>query len=999
MTPLGAADFAEFFGALHGQDPFPWQARLARQVVETGRWPPLLDLPTAAGKTATVDVALFHLACEANKGAERAAPLRILFVVDRRIVVDEAFRRARRIADRLRSATDGVLRAVADRLSLLSGDPSHPLDVVRLRGGVPQERDWARSPAQPLVAVSTVDQVGSRLLFRGYGVSSRMSPVHAGLVGADALWLLDEVHLSQPLAETLAAIAVGHQPDEGGFLADSPRLAPFAIVPLSATPGDTPQDAFGLRDEDRCHPILSRRLSARKLARLAPVGDNGDLGDAFVEQALYLAGFAPEPPAAGRPRKRVRKAEAAQASASCPAVCRLAVVVNRVDLARQVFERLRGRIGEDRAEVVLLTGRVRPLDRERLLDRIRPLFASPDRETPERPIIIVATQTIEAGADLDVDALVTEIAPVDSLRQRFGRLDRLGLRGESRAAILMPKKAGQWGDPDWQTVEKIYGDRARATAEKLTELGDEVDFGIEAFSAHQGLLSADLITRKEHAPVLLPPYADLWATSHPEPPATPEPALFLHGPEVSADVQLVWRADVSPEDSVAAARWLELCPPSSLEAMSVPIWAVRRWLRDEGIAFSDVPEQAPEERGEPGGRACLRRAGDGWERAGAADLRPGDTIVVPSSYGGCDEYGWNPQSREPVRDLGVEAHYRQRLRSALRLTEPMLANACLGIEEPPSSEVWSAVRRLIPDEESADAAEALRAGLLEIEGLPPGWRRLLEGMQGPRLRCELLDANDPTAGALIWSDRRLPEGLLGPTREDEEAPGSEAVTDYEESSATGVEVDLTSHLGSVGARAREFAERAGLPPDLVRILSLAGRLHDLGKADPRFQADLRGESALARRHPELAALLAEAEGRLLAKSGQRRPARVPGAAPPGFRHEALSVALAQKHPEVRGLDPDARDLLLWLIGTHHGFGRPFYPPPQDDAPETAAAVAVDGEKLTARAAEAPLRLDQGWFELADRVRRRFGPWELARLEAVLRLADHAVSAQERAEAG
>ena len=105
-----------------------------------------------------------------------------------------------------------------------------------MRGGVPQERDWARSPAQPLVAVSTVDQVGSRLLFRGYGVSAKMWPVHAGLVGADALWLLDEVHLSRPLEQTLRAIESGHSAD--GNLAERQRLAPFAIVQLSATPGE-----------------------------------------------------------------------------------------------------------------------------------------------------------------------------------------------------------------------------------------------------------------------------------------------------------------------------------------------------------------------------------------------------------------------------------------------------------------------------------------------------------------------------------------------------------------------------------------------------------------------------------------------------------------------------------------------------------------------------------------------------------------------------------------
>ena len=94
-------------------------------------------MPTASGKTACIDIAVYALAAQFDSPvSKRTAPRRIWFVVDRRIVVDEAYERACEIADKLRKAKDGSLKIVAERLRQLSGvdKDARPLATARFRG-------------------------------------------------------------------------------------------------------------------------------------------------------------------------------------------------------------------------------------------------------------------------------------------------------------------------------------------------------------------------------------------------------------------------------------------------------------------------------------------------------------------------------------------------------------------------------------------------------------------------------------------------------------------------------------------------------------------------------------------------------------------------------------------------------------------------------------------------------------------------------------------------
>ncbi len=211
MPELNGAGFVDFFQAVWGKPPFAWQIALADRVLasDDAPWPEAIALPTAAGKTACMDIAVYAMAAQAERlGTNKplTAPRRIFFVVDRRVIVDEAYERARVLAEKLFNSRDGVVREVADHLRRLAGGDI-PLAAHQLRGGMMRSDAWAKSPTQPAIVAATVDQVGSRLMFRAYGPSAGMRPVHAGLVGNDSLVLLDEAHCAQPFLETLQAVA------------------------------------------------------------------------------------------------------------------------------------------------------------------------------------------------------------------------------------------------------------------------------------------------------------------------------------------------------------------------------------------------------------------------------------------------------------------------------------------------------------------------------------------------------------------------------------------------------------------------------------------------------------------------------------------------------------------------------------------------------------------------------------------------------------------------
>ncbi|HLJ96706.1 MAG TPA: type I-U CRISPR-associated helicase/endonuclease Cas3 [Gemmataceae bacterium] len=1062
---LTVNDFPRFFQAVNGYPPFPWQARLVHEITQhrSGYWPPVLSLPTSAGKTSALDIAVFLLALEVEDGKPKAvcarkAALRTFFIVDRRIVVDEAAEKARKLARLLYDPPAGArreLREVASRLRVFGAGKA--LHVAVLRGGMYRDESWAEAPHQPTICLSTVDQLGSRLLFRGYGVSRKQSAVHASLTGNDSLIIVDEAHLSRPFLETLKAIEF-YRADRW---AETPIRTPFQTVFMSATVQDatesvvpTAADAihaargcvFGLGDDahgnDREHLVLKPRLETRKLARLEE-----DKGEAEGEEArrqhfaATIAGFARELAGPGVPTglpKKGRKKKAEPDSGATPPVHVVGIVVNRVDTARRVFDLLEKEKEKESPayDVILLTGRIRPYDRDRLLKEWLPFMeakGNPDQTGYGRPLpphgflFVVATQTVEVGANISFDALVTEAAPLDALRQRFGRLDRLGYRKVSHAVIVTRKDLLGEDDP-------VYGTAIKATwgwlRERERERGQNkrIDFGITAISGRlpHGEALAVLCQEGTHAPVMLPAHLDSLVQTTVPPVPDPDPALFLHGPQTGpADVSVVWRADLTDDvlrNQDTAINVVSLIPPTSMEALPIPVWAVRRWMKGQpATEVSDVEAareaddgRRPRERGKP----CLRWCGPDDEDTKVIgpdaiddEIRPGDTIVVPSEYGGADQYGWNPSEKEhPVIDVADDCSWRAKRKPVLRIHEASRVHAVAlerwGVPPDASGRTLADVIQQQLDEEAETGGidwDGIFHQITTWPGLPEslGWLTPRSIRRPP----PEYEGRAGKGGTLVARHRVKhpdePDDYLEADVEPLSGDDTDSFTDPDEP------VLLQAHCQGVKSAFRDFDASLQLPADLRQVIERAALLHDAGKADERFQRWLHGNEADAAKAEAPIAKSSRVSSR---NRAARNAARRRACWPRGARHEALSVLLVENSPSSTAEVSD-RELLLYLIGSHHGLGRPVWlVADRDDLPASIdprrdfpsrIECSLDGQVLAASGAFRPelslARFDSGWTERFWQLVRRYGYWGLAYLETLLVLADHRQSELERGD--
>ncbi len=910
-------------------DPFPWQEELFRRFM-TGSVERSLDIPTGLGKTAVMAIWLLARA----EGAK--VPRRLVYIVDRRAVVDQATD----VANALREAVQNHLDLGA-ALNL----NGRPLPISTLRGQHVDNKQWLEDPTSPAIIVGTIDMIGSRLLFEGYGVSRKMRSYHTGLLGSDALVVLDEAHLVPPFEMLLDAIAsyragVGPRGEEARAV-----VPPFKLMSLSATGRTRTGRPFTLTDKDLEHPIVRQRLDGKKRLVLKPLEVEGEptpaqldslLADSLAEEAWQIA-------------ERGAKA------------VRVIVFCNKPKVAEEAKKALERRAkaddqAETRERTELFVGGRRVYERDRAAKRLGELgFIAGSKVTLTKPSFVFATSAGEVGVDLDADHMVSDLAEWERMIQRLGRVNRRG-EGDAQVIVLVepdprPDKAAKAAlekapdkreEKDNKAIEAFQGKVAFARAKRkpYDHLPCYDDARMDASpGAIQGLKARadkdeelqailEAATSPEPLrPALTRPVVDAWSmTSLKEHSGRPEVGPWLRGwKDEPSQTTVVWRTHLPSRNQGKVRRkeveaFFEAAPPHTSESLEAETQQVIEWLvaRAKGIAKESGQEQPiTGPAGRPLRAFVLSPAGDLRRAVTLEDLRfDGD-------------------------DRRASQEKKETLWKALTGGTLVVDARFAGLHD--DGMLDSAEKR--PPRTADDAQD----------WLPP-----VDGEPVVRFRIRAIDAEpgEHRPADPHWRTRlRFPVGLT----EEGEATGWLVVEKWRSDSAT--EEDravgnyqlLGDHQKLAGLRARELAKRLNLPERYTEMLVLAARLHDEGKRAVRWQR----------------AFNAPDDGKDYAKTlGPLNLALLDG-----YRHELKSVEVAASDTELLKMPGGIQELALHLIAAHHGYARPLIGVGGcEDSPPS---------KLEARAREVALRF--------IRLQQCWGPWGLAWWESLLRAVDHQAS--------
>lgn len=920
LPSITREEFGDFFAALNNDHaPFSWQEEVLDHICEHGVWPERINAPTGSGKSSVVDIHLFANALAAVGAAPRV-PRRLCVTVGRRALVDSQADRAREeILDRMEKAlTDesgepDILRRVAKALQSFqtSNDEEGraPFEVGHIRGELSNRTLPVTDISACAIIAATPDMYGSRALFRGYGSTKAARPRETALLTMDTVMVLDEAHMNRQLLHTTQRIAQlqKREADLG--------VPILQVVETTATPSteDSESATLGVDIEALDSPNdkeLRKRVYSHKELVLRPIDKwDGKPGNAATVNAAVDA-----------VKEFLARRGAGEDSKKAHTV---GCIVNHVRTAIAIKEALvKNKVLEEK-EVKLLVGRMRPYD---LPDKHRKLFTT---EGDKSVKVVVATQTLEVGIDVDFADLVTELAPASSLAQRFGRVNRLGHRTDSKVVVIEPA-SGDSVKKDAPPYKAVDLSNAYGWLEVLNDAENP---------------SVNPAAMVKNPPVQSSPERLLY--QRPEWPDLLEFSRTDENPYDEPDLDLWLHDSLDAETAMGGVIVRDNLPSNSSAAMEIlktSYFAPRD--KETFPANLKILKEILDYQGEHGvkPRKFLYRQGEIslWQDADHGDesnhsLAPGDVLILDTGS-------------IPFTNQGIAVTQREL---------PSTKDKVEAVPFPDGAELYVY-------EKCADREEDFR----EYLGLSPEEAAELLDTQAPdgekRIASELTTEAEDGQEVISWYAK------VTNATEKKSVEGSDIAQEL----VLAAPVFLDDHQNDVAERTRQIAENLGLAPEFSEALELAAKYHDEGKRDLRFQQMLGAD-------PEAGAL---------AKSGRRSVAeayraRSRSALPKGWRHEQLSALMVAASPEKVG---EHRDLVLRIIGCSHGHGRFSFA--HDAGFLLKEGYLPEGLDYEALKEQATRLFNVGyWDNLMEQTSRTYGPYATAYLEAVERAADAQIS--------
>lgn len=558
------------FEELTGHVPLPWQERLYEKLV-AGEAPRQVDIPTGLGKTMVIVLWLLALVEQRQSGPQvKPLPRRLCYVVNRRTIVDQSTEVVETLREKILNAKKDEghpLRGLYDTLNEMAvASDGEPLAVSTLRGELADNRLWREDPTRPAIVIGTIDMIGSKLLFSGYGDSHRVRPLHSGLLGCDTLFIHDEAHLTPAFGKLLLRVRDVQNGDGDETVASLPKME---VMELSATLRGGDKDGstvFGLSNEDRKNKIVKERIHAVKKLYLHPLEKGGKvLQDEVVRRALAYN----------------EKDKAPQ---------RVIIFVQSPIDATKIVSGLQKSLGKESEDrIALLTGQIRGYERDKLLKTpaMEPFLSGNHTEELEKTVYLVSTSAGEVGMDLHADHAICDLTTFDSMIQRLGRVNRFGSKDDLGAQVdVLYEQA--------LDDKEVKGDLKVAVQATLKVFQEKIDGPDGFMDASPAALRAINVPDNAFSPEpdtveLTDILQDFWSqTSINDVPGRPEVAPWLHGlVDDLPETWIAWREEVSVllnSETVSnkdLTLWFRAHPISSVETLQKPTYQFRNLFQNK----------------------------------------------------------------------------------------------------------------------------------------------------------------------------------------------------------------------------------------------------------------------------------------------------------------------------------------------------------------------------------------------------------------------------------